>query len=99
MDRVRSVAYLTPLQASCWHRFKEWWDAKRAEVSGTEWGVAFAQEMRTIQCDLLDAHSDALSKFMEDERERILNWDLIRRTNLILGTNIVGIINIVLSCA
>ena len=72
MDRVRSVAYLTPPQATCWQSFKELWDAKRAEVSGQEWGQVFAQEIRNIQNDLLNGHTEALSKFMENERKRIL---------------------------
>ena len=78
MDRARSVAYLTPPQATCWQSFKELWDAKRAEVSRTEWGEVFAEEMQNIQDDLLKGHSDALYKFykfMEDERQRILSHE------------------------
>ena len=73
MDRVRSVAYLTPPQATCWQSFKELWDAKRAEVSGQEWGQVFAQEIQNIQNDLLNGHTEALSKFMENEKKRILS--------------------------
>ena len=73
MDRVRSVACLTPPQATCWQSFTELWDAKRAEVSGTEWGEIFAQEMRNLQIDLLEGDSEALSKWMESERQRILS--------------------------
>ena len=75
MDRVRSVACLTPAQATCWQSFKELWDAMRAEVSGPEWGEVFAQEMVNIQVDLLEGHTEALSKFMEDERQRILSHE------------------------
>ena len=73
LDRVRSVSDLTASQANGWQSFKELWDAKRAEVSGTEWGEVFAEEMQNVQDDLLKGHSDALSKFMEDERQRILS--------------------------
>ena len=73
MDRVRSVAYLTAAQATCWQSFKELWDARRAEVSGPEWGEVFAQEMKNLLNDLLRRDSDALSKFIENERKRILS--------------------------
>ena len=73
MDRVRSVAYLTPAQAMCWQSFKELWDARRAEVSGPEWGEVFAQEKQNIQIDLLEGHHEAMSKWMESERQRILS--------------------------
>ena len=75
MDRVRSVACLTPPQATRWQSFKELWDAMRAEVSGPEWGEVFAQEMVNIQVDLLEGHTEASSKFMEDERQRILSHE------------------------
>ena len=42
-------------------------------MSGPEWGEVFAQEMQNIQIDLLEGHTEALSKWMESERQRILS--------------------------
>ena len=72
LDRIRSVSALTPAQATTWHAFKEMWDERRKNALGHKWGKTFAEETKQILDDVQRGFPDALSRWMEDERLRIL---------------------------
>ena len=72
LDRMKAVAYLTPPQSDTWGAFKEMWDEKRRRALDTQWGRVFAEEMKQILTDLQNASVNALSQWMENERQRVL---------------------------
>ena len=72
LDRIRSVSALTPAQATTWHAFREMWDERRKNVLGHTWGKTFAEEAKQILDDVQRGVPDALSRWMESERIRIL---------------------------
>ena len=71
LDRLRGMACLTPPQNAYWHIFKKLWDERRKNSAGQDWGLHFAQEIEYIQFGLLDGDGEAMSKWMENERERV----------------------------
>ena len=73
LDRLRDVAWLTPLQKEFWHIFKEKWDEWGKNALGQDWGVFFLRQVECIQKRLLDGDVEALSKWMEYERVRVLD--------------------------
>ena len=72
LDLIRSVSDLTPPQNSTWVAFTVLWDTKRRQAVDTEWGRVFAEETHQILVELLNGSMDALSKWMENERQRVL---------------------------
>ena len=48
------------------------WDEKRREALGTTRGRVFAEETKQILVDLQNGSMDVLSKWMENERQRVL---------------------------
>ena len=72
LDRIRSVSYLTPPQHNTWGAFKKMWDDKRRLALGTAWGRVFAEETKLILDYLQTGKMDVLSKWMENERQRVL---------------------------
>ena len=48
------------------------WDERRRNFHGLEWGKLFAQETKHVLDDVQNGVPDALSRWMEDERIRIL---------------------------
>ena len=72
LDRIRAVSWLNPQQARYWQVFKELWDEKRRHAQGPEWGRIFAEETKHILEDMYNGDLQALSKWMEKERARVL---------------------------
>ena len=48
------------------------WDDKRRLALGTAWGRVFAEETKLILDYLQNGKMDVLSKWMENERQRVL---------------------------
>ena len=72
LDRIRSVSSLTHPQLMSWVAFKEAWDEKRRNAHDLTWGRIFAEETKQILDDLHDGSLNALSQWMENERQRVL---------------------------
>ena len=72
LDRIRSVSYLTPPQQNTWGAFKEMWDDNRRQALGVALGRVFAEETKQILTDLHNGSLNALSQWMENERQRVL---------------------------
>ena len=72
LDRIRSVAYLTHPQSNTWGAFKEMWDENRRNALDTNWGRVCAEETKQILTDLHNGSLNALSQWMENERQRVL---------------------------
>ena len=72
MDRIKTVAYLTPPQCDTWGAVKELWDDTRRTGHITHWGRIFAEEIKQILTDLQNGAGMALSHWMESERRRTL---------------------------
>ena len=49
------------------------WGVKRKNAHGHEWGRIFAEETKQILDDVQKGVPDALSRWMENERQRILS--------------------------
>ena len=73
LERLRAVAWLTPLQNEFWHIFKEKWDEWGKNALGQDWWLIFVREVECIQKRLLDGDVEAASKWMEYERVRVLD--------------------------
>ena len=72
LDRIRACAILTPPQSDTWGAFKELWDQKMRTAHNTHWGRIFAEEIKQILADLQNGSVNALSQWMENERQRVL---------------------------
>ena len=72
LDRIRPVSFLTHPQSNSWVAFKEAWDEKRRMAHDFTWGRIFAEEAKNILDDLHDGSLNALSQWMENERQRVL---------------------------
>ena len=68
LDRVRSVAELSPSQACQWVTFRAAWDERMAAVHQENWGLLFREMVMDLLNDLVDKQSDDLSVFMEKKR-------------------------------
>ena len=62
-----------PPQIQTWTAFKEAWDNARRHTEDAEWGLHFAQETKKILDDIYHGQDDVLSKWMEEERRRVLS--------------------------
>ena len=72
LERVRRVATLTEDQKGQWDFFKTQWDATQASAVGAEWGKTFAENMHDVLVNMLHGDSDAFSKFVKSETDRVL---------------------------
>ena len=72
LERVREVAELSPEQTCHWICFKRAWDETMAETHGVNWGGFFAQIVQKLLDDIIAGETDALSLFMEREKQRVL---------------------------
>ena len=72
LERVREVAELTAQQTCHWCFFKRAWDEAMAEAHGINWGKLFAEIVQNLLDDIYAGKTDALSLFMENERQRVL---------------------------
>ena len=72
LERVREVAELSPQQTCHWNLFKRAWDETMAETHGINWGKLFAEIVQNLLDDIYARKTDALSLFMEKERQRVL---------------------------
>ena len=70
LDRVRSVAELSPTQANQWVAFRTAWDEKMAADSQENWGSIFGELVMAVLTDLAESNTDALSDFVEHEKKR-----------------------------
>ncbi len=52
--------------------FKRAWDETMAETHGVNWGGLFAQIVQKLLDDIIAGETDALSLFMEKEKQRVL---------------------------
>ena len=73
MDRVRSVAHLTPAQEAQWVAFRISWDEIMAGLHQDKWGKLFSEMMMALLSDIADGKIEALSAFVEDEKSRVLH--------------------------
>ena len=64
---------------------KEEWDEKGRNAIGIRWGHYFAEETKAILVALQNGSEDALSVWMENERQRILP-EAVSYTHLTLPT-------------
>ena len=72
LERVREVAELSHQQTCHWEFVKRAWDEKMAEAHGINWGQLFAEIVKKLLDDIAAGKTDALSLFMETERQRVL---------------------------
>ena len=72
LERVREVAEMSPQQTCHWDLFKRVWDETMAETHGINWGKFFAEIVQNLLGDIYAGKTDALSLFMEKERQRVL---------------------------
>jgi len=72
LERVRSVAVLSPEQRNDWDYFKQNWDRVMAESHGENWGGLFAEVIQNVVDELQGGKETALSDFMHRETKRVL---------------------------
>ena len=72
LDRLRSVSWFTPPQQEILDIFKEKWDEWWRDALGHDWGLFFVREIECIQKRLLDGDVEAVGKWMEKARVRVL---------------------------
>ena len=72
LERVRSVAQLSPQQRNDWENFKAEWDKAMAEIHGEGWAELFAQILQNVIDELENGTTTALSDFMYRETKRVL---------------------------
>ena len=60
MERLRSVAALTPRQTADWEYFKTTWDKTMAAATEEDWAVMFSEMMQQIVNDLTAGTTNAL---------------------------------------
>ena len=72
LQRLRSVAKLSPQQVNDLGYFVTSWDRVMATEHGEEWGTAFAEMMQDICNKLAAGNKNALSDFMYNETKRAL---------------------------
>ena len=72
LERVRRVGKLTEDQKGQWDFFKTQWDAAQASEIGKGWGLLFGEYMQDVLLKILHGDSDAFSKFVKSETDRVL---------------------------
>ena len=72
LDRVRSVSELSESQAVQWVPFRIAWDEKMAYLHQENWGRVFSEMAMALLNDLSEKKADALSVFLDDEKQRVL---------------------------
>ena len=72
LERVRSVAQLSPQQRNDSEGFKADWDKAMAAEHGEEWPGLFAQVIQNVIDELGNNRTNALSEFMYKEAQRVL---------------------------
>ena len=72
LNKLRTCAFLSFTQRDCWTPFCQMWDKKMREEHKTEWGMRFAEYRKHIMTSLQTGDGMALSRFMENERLRVL---------------------------
>ena len=72
LERVRRVGNLTEDQKGQWEFFKTQWDAAQASAIGTNWGQVFAENLQEVLLKMMHGESDAFSKFVKKETDRVL---------------------------
>ena len=73
MDRIRSVASLTPVQECYWIRFRNAWDEINAEIHQEKWGSIFEKIMRERVNDLIEGKTISFSAFMKGQKRLIFS--------------------------
>ena len=66
------VGGLTQEQNGQWEFFKTQWDATQASAIGADWGKTFAEYIQDVLLKMLHGESDAFSKFVKKETDRVL---------------------------
>ena len=59
-------------QEGQWEFFKKAWDTARASEFGVEWGKIFAENIQAVLNTMMQGDSDAFSKFVKREHDRVL---------------------------
>ena len=72
LDRIRSVAELSPDQKRIWVIFRTAWDEKMAHLHQEDWGFRFNEIAYALMWDLNNQKTNALSLSMEGELKRAL---------------------------
>ena len=72
LQRLRSVAKLSPQQVNDLGYFVTSWDREMLNEHGEEWGTVFAKMMQHICNKLVAGNKNALSDFMYNETKRLL---------------------------
>ena len=72
LQRLRSVAKLSPQQENDWEYFVTSWDREMANAQGEEWGTVFAEIIQNLSNQLEAGNKNALSEFMYNETKRVL---------------------------
>ena len=72
LERVRSLATLSPEQGNDWEYFKTSWDRVMAEAQGEGWADLFAEIVQHVVDELGKGDKSALSAFMHRETQRVL---------------------------
>ena len=73
LERVRSVAVLSPEKRNDLDYFKQNWDRVMAEFHGENWGGLFAEVIQNVVDELHGGKETALSDFMQRETQRVLS--------------------------